>query len=210
MTTGKTFVSKHPLLQDKIGRLRHKGTHPADFRRLVGEITMLLGYEVLCDLKLDKADVQTPLGIWQGGKAAQEITIVSILRAGLGMAEGFMKLEPTARSAHIGVYRNEDTLEPVRYYARFPANIDKHYVVLADPMLATGGSAVEAIDILKNQGAKGIVFACIIAAKDGVSHVHKIHPDVPIYIGSLDEKLSDKGYILPGLGDAGDRMFGTV
>lgn len=210
MTTGKTFVSKHPLLQDKIGRLRSKSTSTADFRRLIGEITMLLGYEVLAEMKTEKTEVHTPLGVWQGHKAAQELTIVSILRAGLGMSNGFMALEPTARFAHIGVYRNEDTLEPVRYYARFPANLDKHCVILTDPMLATGGSAIEALDIIKGQGAKHIAFACIIAAKDGVSKVHKVHPEVPIFIGSLDEKLSDKGYILPGLGDAGDRMFGTV
>jgi uracil phosphoribosyltransferase len=210
MTTPGLFVSKHPLVLDKIARLRDRRTAPADFRRLVGEIAMLLACDALSGVKTRQELVRTPLAECDAVKLAVELTFVTILRAGLAMTDGLMKLEPNARFAHIGIYRNEDTLEPVRYYARFPQNLSESFVLLSDPMLATGGSAVESLHILKSRGAKHIAFACIIAARQGIKHVQQVHPDVPIYVGCVDEQLNDKGYIIPGLGDAGDRMFGTV
>ncbi|MFA5161672.1 MAG: uracil phosphoribosyltransferase [Elusimicrobiales bacterium] len=209
MTTN-LFVSKHPLVQDKVARLRDKRTISADFRRIAGEIAVFLTYDALGSAKTCADTVKTPLGDCAAVRLAQELTVVSILRAGLAMSEAIMRVEPNARFAHIGIYRNEDTLEPVRYYARFPKDISNDFVLLCDPMLATGGSAVEALHILKARGAKHIAFACIIAARQGARRVHQFHPEVPIYAAALDEQLNEKGYIIPGLGDAGDRMFGTV
>ena len=210
MTTPSLCISKHPLVLDKIARLRDRRTPPADFRRLVGEIAMLLSCDALAGVKTKPEMVRTPLAECEATKLAQELTFVTILRAGLAMTDGLMKMEPCARFAHIGIYRNEDTLEPVRYYARFPQNLSESFVLLSDPMLATGGSAVESLHILKSRGAKNIVFVCIIAARQGIKHLQQVHPDVPIFVGAVDEQLNDKGYIIPGLGDAGDRMFGTV
>jgi len=208
--TGKFYQSRHPLVLDKIARLRDKRTTTPEFRRIVGEVALLLGYEVLANIDMKTETVKTPLASCQCQMLARPITFVTILRAGLGMTDGLMKLEPTANLAHIGIYRNESTLEPVRYYARFPKNIGEHYVVLADPMLATGGSAVESLSILKAQGAKHISFVCMLAARGGIKKVMQAHPDVSIVAGMIDEELNDKGYIVPGLGDAGDRMFGTI
>lgn len=210
MTTGKLFVSRHPLVIDKIARMRDKKTLTPEFRRLASEVGMLVGAEALAAVKLRPETVHTPVGECPTQRAAQDITFVTILRAGLGMTDGLMQLVPEARLAHVGIYRNEDTLEPVRYYARFPKELENHFVLLADPMLATGGSAAEAISILKSRGVKNLTFACIIAAKPGVKHLQTLHPEVPIFAGALDENLNDKGYIIPGLGDAGDRMFGTI
>lgn len=206
----QVYISEHPLIKDKIARMRMKTTDTATFRRIAHEVSMLLAYEVLKGIKTEKQDVQTPLGIKNTPVLAQDLTVVTILRAGLAMAEGFAVLEPTAKFAHIGMYRNEDSLEPVRYYARFPKDLHKDYVVLVDPMLATGGSAIESIEALKNAGAKNICFACILAARDGIKNVRKTCPEVPIYVGDMDEELNAHGYIIPGLGDAGDRMFGTI
>ena len=210
MTSANFHVSRHPLVQDKIARLRDKRTPQVEFRRLVTELGMLLGYEAMAGLRMRPETVKTPLANADCMRVAHPLVFVTILRAGLSMTDGLTQLEPEARFAHIGIYRNENNFEPVRYYARFPDNMAEHTVVVADPMLATGGSASESLSIVKSRGAKNIVFACIIAARAGVRKVHQDHPEVPIYAGALDEILNEKGYIVPGLGDAGDRMFGTV
>lgn len=206
---GRLFISGHPLVLDKISRLRDSRTSMVDFRRLMAEVSILLGYEALTGLRLRKASVKTPLGRAACMKAGREITFATILRAGLGMTDGLLQLEPRARLGHIGIYRNEETLDPVRYYVKFPKKLKEHYVVLVDPMLATGGSAAEAVGILKSRGASDITFMCILAARQGISNLHKQHPEVPIYAGAVDNVLNKNGYIVPGLGDAGDRMFGT-
>jgi len=210
MTIPNLTVCKHPLVLDKIARLRDRKTVSADFRRLAGEIAIMLGCEALSGVKTKPELVRTPIDTCESVRLAQELTFVTILRAGLGMTDGLMKLEPNARLAHIGIYRNEDTLEPVRYYARFPQTLADNFVLLADPMLATGGSAVEAVNILKSRDAKHMAFICIIASRAGAKRFHQAHPDVPVYAGAVDETLNENGYIVPGLGDAGDRMFGTV
>lgn len=205
----KVFVSKHPLVLDKIAQLRDKKTSVAGFRRAMCEISMLLAHDVLSNAKVSAVTVRTPLGPAKAMKLSQQIVFVAILRAGLGLLDGLIKLHPDAKLAHIGIYRDEKTLKPVNYYVRLPANLKNSLVVVADPMLATGGSAVEAIDVLKARGAKHICFMGLIAAKAGVRRLTAAHPDVPVYLGTVDEKLNSNGYIVPGLGDAGDRMFGT-
>lgn len=207
--TRKVFISKHPLILDKISRLRDSKTPTKEFRRLMTETSLLLGYEALAGLKLQKVTVRTPMGQAQCMKADRDITFITILRAGLGMTDGLLQLEPGARLGHIGIYRNEETLAPVRYYIRVPRKLKEHYVILADPMLATGGSAIEAVDILKSRGASHITFMCIVAARQGIERLQKKHPDVIIHVGAVDDTLDKGGYIIPGLGDAGDRMFGT-
>lgn len=203
------FVSKHPLVMDKIARLRDKRTSVADFRRIMGEISMLMAHDVLANAKVKAAGVSTPLGPCKAVKLSHDMIFVAILRAGLGMLDGLVKVHPEARLAHIGIYRDEKTLKPVKYYVRLPGVVRNSLVILADPMVATGGSAAEAVGILKARGARHICFMGLIGAKDGVSRLASAHPDVPIYIGAVDEKLNGDGYIVPGLGDAGDRMFGT-
>ncbi len=203
------FVSNHPLVLDKAARLRDRRTNVADFRRIMGEISMLLGHEALAHAKLKKVRVRTPLGVCESQALAQDLVFVAILRAGLGLIEGLTRLAPEAKLAHIGLYRDEETLRPVNYYVRFPKDISSSFVLLADPMLATGGSAVEAVNILKARGAKKIAFVCLIASKKGLRKLAAAHPDVPIYAATVDERLNGDGYIMPGLGDAGDRMFGT-
>jgi len=202
-------VSKHPLVMDKIARLRDKKTSVADFRRLMGEVSMFLSHDALLNAKVKSAKVRTPIGTAGAMRLSHDIVFVAILRAGLGMVDGLLKMYPEAKLAHIGIYRDEETLKPVKYYARLPKNVAGSLVVIADPMLATGGSAVEAVEILKSQGAANICFICMIAAKEGLRRLAAAHPDMPIYVGTVDEKLNGKGYIVPGLGDAGDRMFGT-
>jgi len=202
-------ISKHPLVLDKIARLRDKKTSVADFRRLMGELTMFLAYDALAGAKLKSVRVRTPVGLARAMRLAHDLVFVAILRAGLGMIDGLVKLHPEARLAHIGIYRDEETLKPVKYYARLPENITDSLVVIADPMLATGGSAVEAVEIIKSRGARHICFICMIAAKEGLKRLSDAHPEMPIYVGIVDEKLNNNGYIVPGLGDAGDRMFGT-
>ena len=203
------FISKHPLVMDKIAKLRDKRTSVADFRRVMSEISMLLSHDVLANAKVKASKVATPLGPCKVMTLSHDIIFVAILRAGLGMLDGIIKVHPEARLAHIGIYRDEETLKPVKYYVRLPDVIKNSLVVLVDPMLATGGSAVEAVEILKARGAKNICFMGLIGAKEGVKRLASAHPDVPIYIGTVDEKLNGDGYIVPGLGDAGDRMFGT-
>ena len=203
------FISKHPLVMDKIAKLRNKTTSVADFRRVMSEISMLLAHDVLANAKVKASRVATPMGPCKTMILSHDIIFVAILRAGLGMLDGLVKVHPEARLAHIGIYRDEETLKPVKYYVRLPDVIKNSLVILVDPMLATGGSAAEAVDILKARGARNICFMGLIGAKNGVRRLALAHPDVPIYIGTVDEELNSDGYIVPGLGDAGDRMFGT-
>ncbi|OIO05054.1 MAG: uracil phosphoribosyltransferase [Elusimicrobia bacterium CG_4_10_14_0_2_um_filter_56_8] len=202
-------VSKHPIVMDKIARLRDKKTSVTDFRRLMGEVSMFLSHDALLHAKVRGARVRTPVGSAKVMKLSHDLVFVAVLRAGLGMMDGLLKMYPEAKQAHIGIYRDEETLKPVKYYARLPEDVSDSLVVIADPMLATGGSAVEAVEIMKSRGAKNICFICMIAAREGLRRLSSAHPDMPIYAGTVDEKLNSKGYIVPGLGDAGDRMFGT-
>ncbi len=205
----RVTVCDHPLVQEKLSLLRDKTTKPLVFRATMAEVGALLSYEAFKGLKVKRTTVRTPMGNASGVKAEQPVVVASILRAGLGLQDGVLQLYPTARVGHIGLYRNEETLNPVRYYVRLPPDLNKSFVVLCDPMLATGGSAVEAIRILKTDGAKDIVFMCLIASKYGVRVLRKAHPDVPIITAGIDARLNKVGYIIPGLGDAGDRTFAT-
>ena len=203
-------ICDHPLIKHKISMIRNKTTGTNEFRTIVEEIAMLIGYEALRDLELTYVDVETPLEtascpVIAGKKQA----IVPILRAGLGMVGGMLKLMPTAKVGHIGMYRDEETLEPHPYYCKLPSPIDQRKIFVVDPMLATGGSAVEAIDFIKKSGGKDIYFLCVVAAPEGLKKLSEMHPDVKIFAGTLDRQLNDRGYIVPGLGDAGDRIFGT-
>ena len=202
-------ISKHPLVMDKIARLRDRRTSVADFRRLMGEIGMLLGYDALANARVKSVKVRTPIGVAHSMALAQDLVFVAILRAGLGLLDGLVRLHPEAKLAHIGIYRDEETLKPVKYYVRLPEEVADSLVVIVDPMLATGGSAVEAVEIMKSRGAKHICFICMLAAREGLKRLAAAHPEMPIYAGVVDEKLNGHGYIVPGLGDAGDRMFGT-
>lgn len=203
-------VFDHPLIQHKISMLRDKNTGTNEFRKLVEEIAMLEGYEALSDLPLEDVKVETPIETCMTPMiAGRKLAVVPILRAGLGMVSGILALVPSAKVGHIGMYRNEETHEPVEYYCKLPSPIEERTIVVTDPMLATGGSAVDAIDQIKKHGGKQIKFMCIIAAPEGVEKLAKSHPDVQIYIGHLDRELNDAAYICPGLGDAGDRIFGT-
>src|SRR5262245_7910318 len=203
-------VLDHPLIQHKMSILRERHTPPRDFKPLVGEIAMLLAYEATKDLPLEEVDVETPLEKTRGRHVAgKKVALVPILRAGLGMVDGIAQLIPNARVGHIGLYRNHDTLEPVDYYFKVPGiETDRLFFVL-DPMLATGGSAVQAVNALKRSGAKRIRFICLVAAPEGVKRMLAAHPDVTIFAAALDRGLNEQGYILPGLGDAGDRLFGN-
>ncbi len=206
---GLTLV-RHPLVQHKISILRDRATPTKIFKELVDEIAMLMAYEATIDLGLETVEVDTPLERTTGQRVSgKKLTLVPILRAGLGMVEGILKLVPAARVGHIGLYRDHDTLEPVDYYFKIPGDAAERDFLLLDPMLATGGSAVAAINSLKRAGAQRIRFLCIVAAPIGVTRVHDAHPDVPIICAALDRELNEHGYILPGLGDAGDRLFGT-
>ena len=205
----KLFVSDHPLVQDKLARLRDKNTNPQDFRRLMSEVAMLIGCEVLKGVRTRKSTVRTPLKVAAATVLDQPLAFVAVLRAGLGMTPGLLELAPKASIGHIGLYRDEKTLNPVRYYVRLPKNMKNHFTVLCDPMLATGGSASESIHILKTDGAKNIALLTLLASKQGVARIHKDHPDVPVYTAAVDAILNSHGYIIPGLGDAGDRLFNT-
>lgn len=203
-------VMDHPLIQHKISVLRDVSTTSKQFRELVSEIAMLMCYEATRDLPLTDKDVQTPLATARTKViAGKKLAFVPILRAGLGMVDGVLTLVPNARVGHIGLYRDPETLMPVEYYCKLPADIDKREVIVVDPMLATGGSAIDAITQIKKRGPKDIKFMCLIAAPEGVEALTKAHPDVEVYIAALDDCLNDHGYIVPGLGDAGDRIFGT-
>lgn len=206
----KTVIMDHPLIRHKIGYIRRKDTGTKDFRQTISEIAMLICYEATRGLSLAEVEIETPIC-----KATVEelkgkkMAIVPILRAGLGMVDGMLSLIPAAKVGHIGLYRDPETLEPVEYYCKLPADCAEREVFVVDPMLATGGSSVAAIQLLKEKGCKNIHLMCIIAAPEGVKRMTEEHPDVDMYIGALDEKLNDHGYIVPGLGDAGDRIFGT-
>lgn len=203
------FVSAHPLVAHKLTKLRSIKTEPKKFRELVREIAGLLAYEATADLLTAKMDVQTPLGIAPGAELKEKIGLVPILRAGLGMVEGIWELMPSAEVWHIGIYRDEKTLKPVQYYNKLPTEPRVSVCLILDPMLATGGSAVATVDILKNWGVKRIKFVGLIGAPEGISLMEKHHPDVPIHLAAIDDHLNEIGYIVPGLGDAGDRQFGT-
>lgn len=207
---GKFKVISHPLIQHKLSILRREDTSTKDFRELVNEIAMLMGYEVSRDLPLEEVEIQTPITkTVQKQLSGKKLAIVPILRAGIGMVDGFLSLVPAAKVGHIGMYRDEETLEPVEYLVKLPEDIDQRQIFVVDPMLATGGSAILAVDSLKKRGAANIKFVCLVAAPEGVKKLQDAHPDIDIYTASLDEKLNENGYIVPGLGDAGDRLFGT-
>ena len=206
----KVHILDHPLVKHKLSYLRDKETPSKEFRALINEITQLLAYEVTRELPLKEVEVETPLQKTICHRIdSPDLAIIPILRAGLGMVDGFLGLLPTAKIGHLGMYRNEETLEPVAYYAKLPKGIEDMQVIVVDPMLATGGSASAALTYLKKQGAKHIKLAAIIAAPVGIETVQTAHPDVEIYVAQQDEKLNEYGYIIPGLGDAGDRIFGT-
>ena len=203
-------VVNHPLIQHKLTILRDKRTGTRDFKQLVSEIAMLMAYDVTSDLPLEPVEIETPLERMRGVQVAgKKLTLVPILRAGLGMVDGISQLIPSARVGHIGLYRDHESLRPVDYYFKIPGGEHDRTFFVLDPMLATGGSAVAAITALKNAGARGIRFLCLVAAPEGVRRMLADHPDVPIYAAALDRQLNERGYILPGLGDAGDRLFGT-
>ena len=206
----KVYVFDHPLIQHKLTYIRDKNTGTKEFRELVDEVATLMAFEITRDLPLEEIEVETPVTTAKTKVlAGKKIAIVPILRAGIGMVDGVLKLIPAAKVGHIGLYRDPQTLKPVEYYAKLPADVEERDFIIVDPMLATGGSAIEAINSLKKRGAKSIKFMCLIAAPEGVEAIQKLHDDVDIYIAALDEKLNDHGYIVPGLGDAGDRLFGT-
>ncbi len=202
-------VSQHPAVRHKLGILRDQATEPKKFREVVRELSWLLGYEALADARTQPLDVTTPIEVMQGEELADRIGFIPILRAGLGMVDAFLELMPTAQVWHLGLFRDERTLRPVEYYNKLPNSATVDLCLILDPMLATGGSASAAIDVLKRWGAVRIKLVNLIAAPEGVEAVLKAHPDVEIYAAALDRQLNDKGYIMPGLGDAGDRQFGT-
>lgn len=203
-------IMDHPLIQHKISRLRDKTTGTNEFRTLVSEIAMLMGFEALRDLPTELVEIETPIETTkQPMIAGKKMAIVPILRAGLGMVDGVLNLVPSAKIGHIGLYRDPETHEPHEYYCKLPAPIDQRTILVVDPMLATGGSGADAITMIKQHGGKNIKFMCIIAAPEGLERLHKEHPDVQIYVGALDRQLNENAYICPGLGDAGDRIFGT-
>ena len=204
------FIMEHTLIQHKISMLRDERTGTNEFRRLIEEITVLMGYEALRDLPLEDIKIKTPIETcYSPMVSGKKLAIVPILRAGLGMTGGILTLVPSAKVGHIGLYRDEETHEPHEYFCKLPAPIDQRTILVLDPMLATGGSAVAAVNFIKQHGGKNIKFMCIIAAPEGIKHFHECHPDVPIYCGHLDRCLNENAYICPGLGDAGDRIFGT-
>ncbi len=210
MEKKNVFVMTHPLIQHKISLLRDQRTGTNEFRKLIEEIATLMGYEALSDLPLEDVEVTTPIETCMTPMiAGKKMAIVPILRAGLGMVNGILALVPSAKVGHIGLYRDHDTHEPHEYYCKLPDPIDQRTICVLDPMLATGGSAVAAVDFIKQHGGKHIKFMCIIAAPEGLKRLQEAHPDIQIYIGHMDRQLNENAYICPGLGDAGDRIFGT-
>lgn len=210
MSQENVFVFDHPLIQHKVSLLRDKNTSTKEFRELVSEIAMLMAYEVTRDLPMKEVDIETPVAVAHTKMlAGKSIAIVPILRAGLGMVDGMVALIPNVKVGHIGLYRDPVTVEPVTYYCKLPEDVNERDVILLDPMLATGGSASAAIGYLKEKGITSIKFMCLIAAPEGIARIQKDHPDIKIYCAAKDERLNDHSYIVPGLGDAGDRIFGT-
>ena len=207
---GKVYVFDHPLIQHKLTIIRDINTGTKEFRELVDEVATLMAFEITRDLPLEEVEIETPVSKSTSKIiAGKKVAIVPILRAGLGMVDGMLKTIPAAKVGHVGLYRDPETLKPVEYYVKLPADVEEREFIVVDPMLATGGSAVDAISAIKKRGAKNIKFVCLVAAPEGVKAVEEAHPDVDIFIAALDEKLNDHGYIVPGLGDAGDRLFGT-
>lgn len=207
---GNLYITGHPLIQHKLSILRDKNTPSKDFRSLISEIAMLMCYEATRDLELKDIEVETPVAVAKAkALAGKKLAVIPILRAGLGMVDGVTALIPSARIGHIGLYRDPDTLMPVEYYCKLPHDIAERDVIVVDPMCATGGSAIDAISQIKKRGPKHIKFMCTIAAPEGIKALSEAHPDVDIYCAAMDEYLNDHGYIVPGLGDAGDRIFGT-
>ena len=207
---GKVVIMDHPLISHKIGMIRRKETGTKEFRETISEIAMLLCYEATRNLELQDVEIETPICKTVAKElSGKKLAVVPILRAGLGMVEGMLAMIPAARVGHIGLYRDPATLKPVEYYCKLPADCGERQVYVVDPMFATGGSAIAAVDLLKEHGCKKLCFLCVIAAPEGVEAFTKAHPDVDLYIGAMDEHLNDHGYIVPGLGDAGDRIFGT-
>ena len=208
---GKVTVIDHPLIQHKLTLMRKKDTGTKDFRELLEEIAMLMAYEITRDFPLKEVDIETPIGpckakVLEGKK----VGVVPILRAGLGMLNGILNLIPAARVGHIGLYRDPKTLKPVEYYCKLPGDVEERTLIVVDPMLATGGSSSAALTLLKKRNPHGIILMCLVAAPEGVELITKDHPDVPVYVAAIDERLNEKGYIVPGLGDAGDRIFGAL
>lgn len=207
----QVFVMDHPLIQHKLTFLRDKNTGSKEFRELVSEIAMLMCYEATRDLPLEDTAIETPMGVAKTKViAGRKLAFVPILRAGLGMVDGVLQMVPAAKVGHIGLYRDHETLQPVEYYSKLPLDINEREVIVLDPMLATGGSAVDAVTIIKRSNPKSIKFMCIIAAPEGIKAFTEAHPDVQLYCAAVDDHLNDIGYIVPGLGDAGDRIFGTL
>ncbi|MBC8590100.1 uracil phosphoribosyltransferase [Wansuia hejianensis] len=207
---GKVIVLDHPLIKHKLTYIRDKNTGSKEFRELVSEVAMLMAYEVTRDMELEEVEIETPITKMKSEViAGKKVGIVPILRAGLGMVDGMLSLLPAAKVGHIGLYRDPETLKPVEYYCKLPQDIEERKLIVVDPMLATGGSASAAITFLKQRGANNIKLVCLIAAPEGAEAVHKAHPDVDIYLANMDENLNEDAYIVPGLGDAGDRLFGT-
>lgn len=207
---GKVIVTDHPLIQHKLTLLRQVGTSSMQFRQLLTEITMLMGYEVTRNFSLQEKVITTPMGPMTGKAiSGKKVAIVPVLRAGLGMVDGLLNLMPGARVGHIGLYRDPETLEPVEYYCKLPKDIASREIIVIDPMLATGGSLASAVQFIKDRGANNISCLCLLAAPEGIEAFQKVHKDVDLYVASIDEKLDERAYIIPGLGDAGDRLFGT-
>ncbi len=202
-------ILNHPLITHKLTLMRKKETSTKDFRENLDEIAELMAYEVCRDLKLRPVDIETPIERTTGYELEKEVVIVPILRAGIGLLDGIRRLVPTAKVGFIGMYRDEETLEPHEYFAKFPKNLEDAIVMVVDPMLATGGSAVDAINLIKSRGAKSIKLVCLVGAPEGIKAMQTAHPDVDVYLAALDDRLNENGYIVPGLGDAGDRIFGT-
>lgn len=206
----RVYVFDHPLIQHKVTYIRDKNTGTKEFRELVDEVTTLMGYEITREMPLEETTIETPVATCKSNViAGKKVGLVPILRAGLGMVDGLMKLIPAAKVGHVGLYRDPETLQPVEYYVKLPSDVAERELIVTDPMLATGGSAVAALTALKNRGAKNLKLMCLIAAPEGIKMVQEEHPEVDIYVAAIDEQLNDHGYIVPGLGDAGDRLYGT-
>ena len=204
-------VIDHPLIQHKLTLMRQKTTGTKDFRELLEEIAMLMAYEITRDFPLKEIDIETPVAKCKAKVlAGKKVGVVPILRAGLGMLNGVVNMIPAARVGHVGMYRDPKTLKPVEYYCKLPGDVEERTLIVVDPMLATGGSSAAALDLLKQKGAKSMILMCLVAAPEGIRLVNEAHPDVPVYVAAIDDHLNDKGYIVPGLGDAGDRIFGTL